>query len=1391
MNIYSTTLNSTKKGIIFFFILASCLHTQSALSQCTGELVTGVGSYYSHSGVSAVPSFAAGEPDGRFSGKISEKDYLALRIPIHPAVDYTGEICITVGFNKPGGIVNFTVGEESHSFKNVAFDTTRRPQEFCFDYSVSKAAIVYITESGQGDVLVDGSRYAMCISCGDDYEDSDFDGICDPADFYPGFDNSRLGSPCDDGNESTSNDRQEGANQCRGAGQIVINEVFVSGFNGSEIFDHGFKISDWIEVFNGTGAVIDLAGWYLSDSKGSKKKWQIPSGTIPANGYRVFYANGLDDSNVNTNFKLDQSELTEEVLLTDASGTIVDEYSIEAFTQIGHSRGRAFDGSDDWAVFATPSPGATNLIASDYAPYPDIDMESGAYPSQISVSLTVPTGFTARYELNTGTNTSGQVLDPTATSTAYTSPITIANTTSLKVRLFDDAGILLPGFIETNTYLINENHTMYTLSVTGKKNILDLVNGDIDLYPRAHMEIFDETGQLITEVAGNLNKHGQDSWQYPHRGFDIFARDEVGYGGSMNHKFFEKKDRQEFDRFIIRAAGDDNYPYENGGAHVRDAFVQEWGFESGLEMDHRSYRPCVVYLNGKYWGVYEIREKVVHKSFTRAYFNQDEEDLDYISYWGGRTIRYGSPADWDAVISYINTNDMGNAAHFKHVDDRVNLLSWTDYVLFNNYIVSKDWNNYNSAWWRGRNPDGGAQKWRFILWDMDASFGHYINYSNVPDESPSASPCDVLDNSPIDDPEYLLSSFEKIFDQNSDFRNLVANRYNDMLNTYWSCDFSIPLLDAMVNEKAPEMARQFARWAGNEATWQSNVQDIRDFLNDRCDVIDAELNLCLDLGRRAGITFNTNPPNILASIKTNTIVLPDLPLTGDYYTNLPVQLEAIESFHYEFSHWEATTGIILSDFTTEQTILNPGKSGDITAHYNFVPGKEMAINEIHYNPVDEILLHPITNQMDTIDGHNFEFIEFKNSGTAPIDLYNIEFTKGLDFRFTESQIVMPGDFVVLADDSLWFHTKYGFAPDGVYIGELDNSGERLFVETQLDIVDSLTYNDKGDWPGTADKGYYSVALKDASLDNNDPANWGIQSVLTTPGEENIFVDLGEHGYSGVVINEIHYNPFDSIDAISGDTIGGTKFEFVELKNIGSVPINLSGSFFARGVDYVFAPGTILQSGDYLVLADDKSSFQDRYGFAPFDKYDGKLDNGSETLWLVNPDGILLDAVTYDDDAPWDVNADGGDHDYSLALIDPNVDNDDPANWQRQCSQLWTPAADNNFAASTCDCLNAIIPDADNDGVCDENDQCPGADDTIDVNGNGIPDACENCVNDIVEMSNTDIQSDAAANFTIQTNGSVRSGEVIEYHAGLNVQLMEGFEVEAAAVFHAYIALCDE
>ncbi|MEL6944155.1 MAG: CotH kinase family protein, partial [Bacteroidota bacterium] len=195
----------------------------------------------------------------------------------------------------------------------------------------------------------------------------------------------------------------------------------------------------------------------------------------------------------------------------------------------------------------------------------------------------------------------------------------------------------------------------------------------------------------------------------------------------------------------------DNYPAiegedHEGSTHVRDEFVQTLAQEGGLKLDLRKVERVVLFLNGEYWGVYGMREKVVDHDYTKEYYNQGKYDLQYLATWETTEVEYGGQKaldDWVRLRDFILENDMTSSANYHLVEDSLNVLSLIDYFLMNQAVVAKDWLNYNTGWWRGLNPDGDHKKWGYILWDLDATFDYYINYTNIPNEKPNASFCDI------------------------------------------------------------------------------------------------------------------------------------------------------------------------------------------------------------------------------------------------------------------------------------------------------------------------------------------------------------------------------------------------------------------------------------------------------------------------------------------------------------------------------------------------------------------------------------------------------------------------------------------------------------------------
>ena len=683
--------------------------------------------------------------------------------------------------------------------------------------------------------------------------------------------------------------------------QVIINEYSCSNLNGPT--DAYGQREDWIELYNMSASPVDLTGYYLSDNDNNLTKWMIPSGSIPANGFKMVFCssrNTVNGAQYHPNFKLTQTD-GEWIILANTFGNVVDSIKIVHMTKNDHSVGRSTNGAADWKLFTTPTPNANNTGAINfYTPTPVFSLSPGFYAGAQTVTITCsdPTA-TIRYTVN------GSV--PTTTSTLYTGPVNISATTVLRAKAFS---VEQPSFTQSSTYFINVTHDVPVVSVmgSGSNSVESLLDGQ-QITPQGSFELFEADGTFIDKGEGEFNKHGNDSWAYAQRGFDVIMKDQFGYNGDIDHQIFPNKTRTGFQRLILKPGASDNYPFESGGAHIRDALIHTLSQRADMRLDERTWRPCVVYLNGQFWGVYELREKVDDHDFTDYYSDQDEYNIQFLKTWGGTWSEYGgaqAQTDWSALRNYIMNNDMGIAANFTYVDNLLDWKSLADYFMINSYTVNQDWLNWNTAWWRGLNPLGTKKKWRYTLWDMDATFGHYINYTGIPDDSPAADPCNAENlNNPGG--QGHTDILEKLIDENPIVEQYYITRYADLLNTHFSCDYIIPLLDSMIAEITPEMPAHCAKWGGSVAGWNANVQDLRDFINSRCTELTDGLIDCYQLTGPFATTFDVSPAGA-GQIKVNSVWAPTYPWATSYFGGIQTLVIAQANTGYIFDHWEFTTG---------------------------------------------------------------------------------------------------------------------------------------------------------------------------------------------------------------------------------------------------------------------------------------------------------------------------------------------------------------------------------------------------------------------------------------------------------------------------------------------------
>ena len=906
-------------------------------------------------------------------------------------------------------------------------------------------------------------------------------------------------------------------------GQVGVNEYSVSNLTGYN--DNYDNQEDWIELYNSSGTDINIGGYHLSDKTANPTKWEIPAGTIiPGNGYLVFWCSGRDESsggNFHTNFKLKQTKNTQEhVVFADTDGTIINDFELQK-TQLEHSIGRSPNGSSNWRIFVNPTNGISNTGTSylSYAQTPEMNLEAGFYSGSQNLEITtIEPNSTIHYTLNGNLPNNG--------STEYTEALSLASTKVVKAIVVSNNSEILPSFISFNTYFVNESHSLPVLS-TSADQLTTLLNGNQSLKPHGTIEYFDVDGNRKDAGYGEYNKHGQDSWQFPQRSFDYIARDEMGYHDALNEKLLEYSERESFQRIIIRASGDDNYPGIDSSAHTRDIFIQKLANKNNLNVDMRRGERCVVYANGQFWGVYSIREKVSDADYTNFYYDQDKYNIQYLMNWGGTWAQYGGQDafdDWDAIHSFALSNDLSVQANYQQVADEIDVTSLTDYILINSFVVCTDWINWNTSWWRGIDPSGSHQKWGYVLWDEDATFNHYINYTGVPNENPDADPC--YPEGITADPEQHIVLLNKLL-ENEEFRQYYITRYMDLMNTTFQEEEMIGVLEGIENSITPDMPQHIDRWGGSMNEWQDNVQKIKDFIIDRIDYIPGGLNDCYTLTGPYDITLNVEPEGA-GQIQFNSITIENgnYPWTGSYNGGIDMLLKAVQNnSNYVFDHWELDNHTV-TDINAINTSFFLEQADNIKAVFSFTESSDIVINEINYK-----------------DSPGFEvkdWVELYNNSGSSVDLSGWVFKDSDDlheFIIPNGTTLASDSYLVLAQSLVDFQSKF---PDvSPVIGDfefgLSGGGEliRLYDDSDV-LVDSVEYDDMDPWPTEADGNGPTLELISPNLENNLGENWDACAAEGfehgTPTTINNDCTLGTENYNSVKVS-VFPNPMKTTATI--------------------------------------------------------------------------------------------------------------------------------------------------------------------------------------------------------------------------------------------------------------------
>ncbi|MEY4329662.1 MAG: hypothetical protein RL609_410, partial [Bacteroidota bacterium] len=300
-------------------------------------------------------------------------------------------------------------------------------------------------------------------------------------------------------------------------------------------------------------------------------------------------------------------------------------------------------------------------------------------------------------------------------------------------------------------------------------------------------------------------------------------------------------------------------------------------------------------------------------------------------------------ANWNTIRNFITTNNMATQANYDYVITQYNHMSLIDYFILNGYSVCTDWLNWNTQWWRGYNPNGDAKRWRYALWDNDATFGHYVNYTGVPSTAPTADPCQIEGMGNVGGQGHV-PILNSLFD-NPNFLADYVQRYAELSNGIFSCARMLGVLDSMIAVIEPEMPRQIVRWGGTMAEWQANVQDLRNFILARCpaetsssDIIEG-MEDCYDVTQQTLTVQISGPGSVM--LEETVIDVNNAPYQGTYFSgntvDLPINIVAIPAGTgscSDFIQWVVVSGTaVFADPTNDSTTLVISSDAVIEAQF--------------------------------------------------------------------------------------------------------------------------------------------------------------------------------------------------------------------------------------------------------------------------------------------------------------------------------------------------------------------------------------------------------------------------------------------------------------------------
>jgi hypothetical protein len=1068
-----------------------------------------------------------------------------------------------------------------------------------------------------------------------------------------------------------------------------LNEFLAS--NSSGLQDQNGAAPDWIEIANPNGFDLSLDGYFLTDDPLNLIKWRIPAINVPADGYLVIFASGDDVTDpsgpVHTNFSL--SKAGEYLALVDKDGvTPLTEYSPAYPGQKDNVSYGPEVGGASVGYFSPPAPGAVNGSSfSGFVEDTKFSLGRGFYTTPQSVGITTTTvGATIRY-------TTDGSLPSESNGTVYSAPLVISGTTTL--RAFAYLPGLAPTNVDTNTYLFVDDiitspeiggpvtQTLRdSLTAVPSLSIVtpSTINGTSEV--ATSFELINPDGTPGFQENCGVKNFGGAFTNFDKKSFRMYFRSQYG-ASKLKYPLFEGFDRgitaaDTFDQLNLRSGSHDMVLR---GFYMSNRFTDDSMLDMGQINPHGRFMH--LYINGKYWGVYHVRERWSASTLTE-YLDGPKAAYEAINgNWnvGGWADSVAPPYDGDGS-AWTRIKNLGLTSNPSNYD---NLVPYLDMPNFIDYMIMWMYGNSEDEY-RCVGPADVGSGFKWFLNDADGylrSAGNRTGFaSNVPG---------VFGRSAGDGPGSLFSLLFKA--GNTDYRTLLADRIHR--HYFYGGAMTPGRTTARLQERCDEMDAPFRaeaeRW--NYRTHSSWTSAKNDALNS---ILPGRTASALNQFRAAGFYPSTQAP---VYSQHGGSVSSGFNLTmsnggGRIFYSLDgsdprLPGGSVNPLAREFEDGEETSVIIPAG--AEWSYLDDGSDQGVA-------WRGTVFDDSPWASGPAILGYGEADVVTTV-----------SFGSNPAQKYITTYFRKT-VNLTNVASILSAEIRVKRDDGAVVYVN------GIEVGRSSMPAGAINYLTPASSPndDGAGFHALNVPANILVEGDNVIAVEvHQSAPGSSDCRFDLELTVSRPADGNVLLTLTENslvrsrtlnGLEWSALNEAFFvvgaaSPVDPWDVVPSEIhynpAGVDDSEFIELHNHSDHAVNLRGAFFSDGIEFFFPDNrdVFLAPGERVILVDSHYGVDAEYGMGlPIaGVYRGSLDNGGETLVLMAADGVTeLFNVTYDGADPWPEEADGGGR--SLILVDEGSPNQ-PASWIPSLSIGGTPGGTAGLLFT-----GDANADADGDGV---------------------------------------------------------------------------------------------